>query len=216
MEQPLLFETIDNMRAMRRLKTDAVPLEMVDRILESATKAPSGGNRQPWNFLAIVDPQVRAAMGEIYRKAWDDYFEPTRRATAGQTLDPTTQRMFDSAEYLGAHFGDSPVIILVLRRDMGPPEEYPAGVAGQYAAIYPAVENILLSARGLGLGATLTTLHRERAGEVRALLGVPEDVDICACIPIGYPQGKFGPVRRRPIEEVAFRDRWGEPWQRAR
>lgn len=214
MMDPPLFETMHTMRAMRRLKPDPVPLDLVDRILESATRAPSGGNVQPWNFLVVVAPEVRRQMGEIYRRAWDAYFEPFRKAMAGQEMDRATKRMYDSGEYLGAHFGEAPVQVLVLRRDMGPPEQYPAGAAGQYAAIYPAVQNLLLAARALGLGATLTTLHRERADEVRALLGIPADVDICACIPIGWPMDRFGPVRRRPIEKVAFRDGWGQPWER--
>ena len=213
-EDPPLFATIHTMRAMRRLKPDPVPLELVDQVLESATMAPNGGNVQPWRFLVVLDPELRRQMGELYRSAWDDYFQPTRDALARNPPTGIAKRSIESAEILGAQFGDAPVHVLVLNRPAAAPEAYPAGHAGIYAAIYPAVQNLLLACRGLGLGATLTTLHRERQDEVRALLGFPDDLEICACIPIGWPEDRFGPVRRRPIEEVVHRDRWGTPWER--
>ena len=211
---PPLFQTMHTMRSMRRLRRDPVPFELIDVVLDSAIRAPNGGNVQPWHFLVIVDPEVRHQMGEIYRRAWDDYFQPTRDAAAERDLDAATRRGMAAAEHLGAHFGEAPVHVLVLLRSAIPPEQYPADHAGYYAAIYPAVQNLLLAARGVGLGATLTTLHRERTPEVRQLLGIPDDVEICACVPMGWPQGRFGPVRRRPLDRVAHRDHWDTAWQR--
>ena len=115
-------------------------------------------------------------------------------------------RLLDAAEYLAAHIHEAPVLILpcLERRN-------PTRTSG--SSIYPAVQNILLAARALGLGATLTTLYLNFETEVEAALGLPHDVHSYALIPIGYPIGRFGPVRRAPLSEVVFEDRWGQPYR---
>ena len=80
------------------------------------------------------------------------------------------------------------------------------------SSIYPAVQNIILACRAFGLGTVLTTLHAVLEDEVKAVLEIPKEVDTWALLPIGYPIDKFGPVKRRPISEVAFEDCWGNPW----
>jgi nitroreductase len=115
--------------------------------------------------------------------------------------------MYSAAEHLALHIGEAPVLILVCANQLAPP-----GAAwvtpSHYGSIFPAVQNLLLAARGLGLGATLTTLHKMHDAEVKELLGIPNTVETVALIPIGYPKGKYGPTKRRPIDEVTHRERW--------
>jgi nitroreductase len=85
-------------------------------------------------------------------------------------------------------------------------------VANAAASVYPAVQNVILACRALGLGTVLTTNHLLREGEIKAAVGIPDDVDTFALMPIGFPRDKFGPVRRKPVNEVAVHDRWGNPW----
>ena len=110
--------------------------------------------------------------------------------------DPTQHRVLRSADHLGEHMGDAPVIII------------PASKGGDPASVFPGVQNLLLAARQLGLGTTLTTVHRLQEDQVRAVLDIPEDVTTWAMIPVGYPTGRWGEAHRRPVEEIAYWDSW--------
>ena len=114
--------------------------------------------------------------------------------------------MLDAAQFLADHIHEAPVCIIPCLQGVNPTR-----TAG--SSIYPAVQNMLLAARALGLGATLTTLYLNFEKEVEAALGLPSDVRSYALIPIGYPMGRFGPVRRVPLAEVAFEDRWGQSYR---
>jgi nitroreductase len=201
-----LFEAMYTQRAVRRLKPDPVPDELIVKLIEAATKAPSGGDRQPWAFMIIRDAVSKQKLGEWYRDAWDKTYgqiPPEQR----HNLDERTQRVYKSAEHLAFHLAETPVFVLVCSK--GLPRMAPGiAASSHYGSIFPAVQNLLLAARGLGLGASLTTLHRMHEDEVKAMLGIPEDVETVALIPIGYPKGKYGPNRRRPVEEVLHRERW--------
>lgn len=187
-----VFEAIHTLRSIRRLKPDPVPEEHIERILEAATKAPSGGNRQPWNFIVIRDPATKRRIGDLY-------LEGAVAAGYGSRPGAPPQRQ-------RTHFGDVPVLILVCLR----PQAATANTASSlYGSIYPAIQNILLAARALGLGTTLTTLHQLREKEIKELLGVPEEVETVALIPVGYPKGRFGPTQRLPWREVTYFDKWG-------
>ncbi|MGQ9573068.1 MAG: nitroreductase family protein [Chloroflexota bacterium] len=197
-----LFEAINSLRAMRRLKPDPVPEEAIWTILDAAIRAPSGANRQPWNFLVIRDPDTKRRLAEYYLDGWKRIYGPLRDFALA---NPATAKTYRSAEHLAQHLAEVPVLILAtVRRDAIAPGS-PAG-----ASIYPAVQNLMLAARGLGLGTTLTTLHLEREAEVKQLLGIPEGVDTMALIPVGWPKGKFGPPPRAPVEQVTYWERWGE------
>jgi nitroreductase len=193
-----IFEAIRTTRAMRRLDPDK-PVSDADvlTIVEAATKAPSGGNRQAVRWLVVRDAEKRRRLGEIYAACWDIYSSQPGPLAAD---NPAQARVRSSAAYLGAHMGEAPVIVLPCSRK---------GIGE--SSVFPGVQNLCLAARALGLGTTLTTIHRLREPEVRELLGVPEDVETWAMIPIGYPLGRWGEAQRRPVAEVTYWDGWKQP-----
>jgi nitroreductase len=199
-----LFEAMYTARSVRRFRPDPVPDELVERLIEAATQAPSGTNSQSWRFLVIRDAALRRELGELYRQGFREVYDAGR--VAGEN-DPGRRRVLTSADYLAEHMGSEPPVLVMVCLERGltsPPANRSAG-----SSAYPAVENLLLAARALGLGGCLTTLHMRREEQVKALLGIPENVDTYALIPIGYPATAAGPLRRRPVAEVTFRDRWG-------
>jgi nitroreductase len=202
-----LFEIITTTRSMRRLKPDPVPAELIRKILEAGVSAPSGGNMQRWRFIVVRDAKIKQAVGAYYKRAWDEVVAP--RYGAGEPAPGTTperfKRMLDAAQYLADHIHEAPVWIVMCLEGAAPTR-----TAG--SSIYPAVQNMLLAARALGLGATLTTLYLNFEKEVEAALGLPADMHSYAILPIGYPMGRFGPVRRVPLTEVVYENRWGQPY----
>jgi nitroreductase len=206
-EVSVLFEIMQTTRSMRRLKPAPVPAALIRRILEAGTSAPSGGNMQRWRFLVIRDPEIKKTVGAYYKRAWDEVASPRYRAgeAAPGTNPERFSRMLDAAQYLADHIHEAPVWIVPCMQGANP-----SRTAG--SSIYPAVQNMLLATRALGLGATLTTLYLNFEKEVEAALGLPPDVHSYALIPIGYPMGRFGPVRRVPLTDVVFGDKWGQPY----
>lgn len=193
-----LFEAMRTQRAIRYFKPDPVPREALDKILDAASRAPSGTNRQMWHFVVVQDGGLRAALADIYRRAG-------RSAMPNlQWLREANPRILRSATHLIEHLDDAPVLLLACIEHGGETNL----VTG--SSIYPAVQNILLAARGLGLGSVLTTFHKQYEDEVRALLSIPDNVETAALLPIGYPADgvRYGPTRRRPIEEVTHWDGW--------
>jgi nitroreductase len=200
-----LFEIMRTTRSMRRLKPDAVPNALIHKILEAAVCAPSGGNMQRWRFLVIKDAAIKKAVGAYYKRAWDEQVGPRYRAgepAPGMDRDRFL-RLLDAAEYLAAHIHEAPVWIVPCLEG-----GTPTRTSG--SSIYPAVQNMLLAARALGLGATLTTLYLGFEKEAEAALGLPDGVHSYAILPIGYPLGRFGPVRRVALADVVYEDRWGQ------
>jgi nitroreductase len=201
-----LFEIMATTRSMRRLKADPLPESLVRKILEAGVSAPSGGNMQRWRFVVVRDPQVKRTVGALYKRAWDEIVYP--RYSAGAPAPGTDaerfKRMLGAAQYLADHIHEAPVWIVPCMEGANPTR-----TAG--SSIYPAVQNMLLAARALGLGATLTTLYLNFEKEAEAALGLPPDVHSYALLPIGYPMGRFGPVRRVTLAEVAYEDQWGRP-----
>src|SRR5215813_4793195 len=198
---PDLFEIIRTTRSMRRLKPDPVPGELVRKILEAGVCAPSGGNMQRWRFHVIRDPKVKETVGALYKRAWDEQVAPRYRS--GEPAPGMSRerflRLLNAAEYLAAHIHEAPVWVVPCLEG-----GTPTRTSG--SSIYPAVQNMLLAARALGLGATLTTLYLSFEKEVETALGLPADVQSYALLPIGYPIGRFGPVRRVPLADVVFED----------
>lgn len=192
-----LFEAMRTTRAMRRLDRERpVPREDIWTIVEMATKAATGGNSQPVRWIVVEDAEKRRQLGEIYRRCWDQVGAMYRQRTAAD--DERTNRMLNSADHLGAHMGEAPVIIV------------PASKGGDAASVFPGVQNLFLAARALGLGTTLTTVHQLEEDAVRAVLGIPEDVRTWAMIPVGYPTGRWAEAPRRPVEETTYWDGWRE------
>jgi nitroreductase len=210
MKDPGLFEVMHGTRSMRRLKPDAVPLELIRRVLESGTKAPSGQNTQPWAFVVVQDAARKRFIQERYHHGMVSRFgafkpEPNDRSPL--------VRNFRAAMHLAEHMHEAPVLLLVCGRRDWPavvPKEKRVGKAPpSYGSIYPCVQNILLACRGLGLGASLTTTHMLFEEELSKHLEIPDTYGIVAILPIGYPIGRFGSVSRRPAAEVTHFDRWG-------
>ena len=202
-----LFEIIRTTRSMRRLKPDPVPPALIRQILEAGTSAANGGNMQTWRFLVIRDPAIKADVAQWYRRAWHEIVGPHYQSAP---LPPGTsrdraERMLAAAEHLADHLHEAPVWIVPCLQ--GGTHTRTSG-----SSIYPAVQNMLLAARALGLGATLTTLYLLFEKEAEAALGLPEGTHSYAILPIGYPLGKFGPVARTALDDVVFADRWGEQW----
>jgi nitroreductase len=203
-----LFEIIRTTRSMRRLRPDPVPPALIRQILKAGICAPSGGNMQRWRFLVVRDAAIKATVGAYYKRAWDEQVGPRYRAgvpAPGMSRERFL-RLLAAAEHLAAHIHEAPVWIVPCL----------AGAAASRtsgSSIYPAVQNMLLAARAVGLGATLTTLHLAFEKEVEATLGLPLDVHSYAILPIGYPQGRFGPVRRAALAEVIYEDFWGYPYR---
>jgi len=200
------FDVVTTQRAMCRLKPDAIPADVVRRIMDAAICAPSGGNRQNWSFVVVRDPAKRARLGELYREAWGELMKVPYYASASKEPESSPAgKMLASARHLGEHLGEAPVIVLAcVALDPGVKASLTTG-----ASIYPAIQNIMLAARALGIGSCITTIHRFRDAQVKELLGIPVEIETAALIPLGYPLGKFGRPPRRPLSEVAFADRWG-------
>jgi nitroreductase len=203
-----LFEIIRTTRSMRRLKPDPVPNELIRKILEAGVCAPSGGNMQRWRFLVVRDAGIKQTVGALYKRAWDEQVAPRYRSgePAPGTSRERFQGMLAAAEYLANHIHEAPVWIVPCLEGATPTR-----TSG--SSIYPAVQNMLLAARALGLGATLTTLYLQFEKEAEAALSLPPDVHSYALLPIGYPMGRFGPVRRVPLADVVFENRWGQPYR---
>ena len=200
-----LFNIIHSTRSMRRLKTDPVPDDLLRQVLSAGTAAANGGNMQSWRFLVIRDPQVKQTVGALYRRSWMEVVGPRYRAGGPAPGNSPEQfaRMLAAAEHLAEHIHEAPVWIVPC---MANPR--PGRTAG--SSVYPAVQNMLLAARALGLGATLTTLYLNFEKEAEAAMGLPEGVHSYALIPMGWPMGKFGPVRRTALEDVVYLDQWGQ------
>ena len=200
-----LFEVMSTQRSMRRLKPDPVPDAVIRQILDLAICAPSGGNRQGWSFVVVRDAAKRKRLGELYRQAWGELMKVPYYAAASQASpDSPAGRMLASARHLSEHLGEAPVLVLAcIALDPGATPTLTTG-----ASIYPAVQNLMLAARALGVGSCLTTIHKYRDAQVKELLGVPADVDTAALVPLGYPLGKFGRPPRRPVAEVVHWDGW--------
>jgi nitroreductase len=205
-----LFETLNTLRAMRRLKPDPVPQEMIRKILDAGTRAPSGMNSQPWAFVVVQDRDGKKFIQERYHDAMISRFG--NMAPAPEDRCPQT-RQARAAIHLAEHMHEAPVLLLVCgRRDWPfavPPEKRAGHAPPSYGSLYPCVQNILLACRALGLGASLTTMHQLFEDELHQRFSIPDDYGVVSLIPIGFPQGKFGPVTRRPAEEVTHFDRWG-------
>ena len=202
-----LLEGMRTARAIRRLRSDPVPPELIRKVCEAGTFAPSGGNRQPWNFIAVMDPDRRAFVAERYRNAFRAYISPALEASKAPGFPEATRRNMKAALYLADHLHEVPVHLFVAG--------YTRRGQEQSQALFPAVQNVLLACRAVGLGASLTTVHRAFGPEIDAFLGLPEKQPTCALIPIGWPRGKFGRPPRKSVDECLFFERYEATERRA-
>jgi nitroreductase len=213
-----LYEALRTTRAVRRLRPDPIPEPVLQRVLEAATWAPSGGNRQPWRIVVVRSAETKQALQRLYSEPWRAYSKQSREASS-QLPEPARSkaaRNLAAADYLADHLHEAPVIavfcfepglLAITDRKLA----RPSVVGG--ASIYPAVQNLLLACRAEGLGCTLTTLLCQSESEVRPLLGLPEPWATAAFVPIGYPVGRghAAPVTRNPVSQMVYAERFGEP-----
>ncbi len=223
-----VFEAIHTARALRRLKPDPVPDELITRILDSAIRAPSASNVQNWAFVVVKDAGQRRRVAEIYSRAFAMMSAMYRdRRPAPHQTQASYSRMMGAADRLANHLHEVPLMIIAGLMVPATAYQAPATDAARVAAarplisgasIYPAVQNMLLACRALGLGSVLTTIHAYYNDEVRAVLDLPAEFMTYAMLPVGYPEEGFGhgPVKRRPLSEVVCVDRWGNSWREER
>jgi nitroreductase/alkylhydroperoxidase family enzyme len=210
-----LYDAVSTTRAVRRLRPDPVPDDVLRRVMRATTWAPSGGNRQPWHVIAVRDPARKQGLADLYRGPWTEYAAP-RYALVEQlpeAIRTPAEKALRSGDYLAAHLHEAPVIavfcfdpagLAITDAELG----RPSVVGG--ASLYPAVQNLLLACRAEGLGCVLTTLLCAREREVRALLEIPEPWGTYAFVPIGWPVGGgHGSLTRRAVDDVVFADRFG-------
>jgi nitroreductase len=198
-----LLEGIRTTRAIRRVRPDPVAPALIRKVCEAGTFAPSGGNRQPWKFVAVSDPELRAWTAERYARTFRAYIGPALRAAEAPDFPETKRRMQRSALWLADHLAEVPVHLFVAgwtRR--GRP---------QTQALFPAIQNVLLACRAVGLAASLTTVHLAFRAELDRKLGLPDGCPSCALLPIGWPLGRYGRPPRRPVDESLFWNRYSGP-----
>ena len=207
-----LAEAMSTQRAIRRLQRDPVDDDIVLRCIELATRAPTGGNRQGWEFVVVRDPEVKHQLARLNRQAWSVY----RRLGARQARrDPSSRNIVAAVQWQADHFEEVPVVVVPCLHGRSPVFGSAVVASTYYGSIYPAVQNLLLAARAVGLGATLTTLPVWSVNLARRTLGLPRGVTPVAAVPLGWPQGRYGPTTRRPVEEVVHLDRYGhQPFSR--
>lgn len=199
-----LLEGIRTTRALRRLRPDPVPPELVRKVCEAGTFAPSGGNRQPWFFIAVTEPERRAFVAERYRAAFRAYIAPAVAAAEAPSYPEAKRRNMRAAIHLAEHLHEVPVLLFVAgwtRRG-----------APQLQALFPAIQNVLLACRAVGLGASLTTVHLAYGREIDAWLGLPENAPTCALLPIGWPYGRPSRPERRAVDGCLFAEAYGRPF----
>jgi nitroreductase len=212
LDMPLL-EAMLTQRAIRRLKPDPVDDAIVLRCIELALKAPTGSNGQNWEFIVVKDRERIAALGRQNHRSWSLYGGIGRIQSRG---NESQQRILDAVQWQADHFDEIPVLVVPCLRGNHIPfvPMPPMAHSSYYGSIYPSVQNLLLAARAMGLGAALITLPLWSTTAARRILGLPMSVMPCCVVPLGWPQGRYGPTTRKPVGEVTHLDSYGnQPWK---
>jgi nitroreductase len=202
-----LYEALYTTRAMRRVRPDPIPLDVQARILDAAIRAPSGGNQQNWAFLFVDDPEVKAALGPLYREGitwlWSDVYAPRLAQADAAPDDPESQafyRVQHSAQWLADHYEEVPLYLFGFTKG-----DRSGG------SIFPALWSAQLAARAEGIGTCLTSILFRHNDAMNEILGVPSGWTFAGCLSMGYPTGRWAVAARRPAHEVAYRNRWDTP-----
>jgi len=204
-----VYEAVYTTRAMRRLKPDPVPSDLLPKLFDAAIRGPNSGNTQLFRFITVTEPAMKAEIQGIYRECLTELNE-TRYAGAqekgahGDPNDPDVQltiKIDKSAQWLANNLHTAPMLIFVF------------GKQGGETSTFPCLWNLCLAARAEGLGTSVTTLLKLQKERVEGLLGMPKDSiwNMHAMVPIGYPIGRWGVPNRRPAEEAVFSETWGQP-----
>jgi nitroreductase len=208
LDMPLL-DAMMTQRAVRRVLPDPVDDAIVLKCIELALRAPTGSNGQNWEFVVVKDRRVKEQLGRRYRQAWSLYGGIARRIAAG---DESMQKIVRAVQWQVDHFSEIPVFVVAcLRGGMRVPY-LPTPFVGEssyFGSIYPSAQNLLLAARAMGLGASLITMPLWSVTSARKILGLPLSVTPCCIVPLGWPRGRYGPTTRKPVDEVAHLDSYG-------
>ncbi len=209
-----LYDAMSTLRAVRRLKPDPIPDDVLERVLTAATWAPTGGNHQSWHIVAVKDPALKQGLEDLYRPHWEGYIPgyEAHMASMPPAQAESSRKALASGTYLATHLHEAPVICVfcfnlshITVTDAG--QDRTSVVGG--GSIYPAVQNLLLAARNEGLGCVLTTLLCMEEPKVKALLGIPEDWHTAAHVPLGYPVlGGHGAISRKPLDRMVSFDQF--------
>ena len=210
-----LYSILSTTRSIRRISDKPVDDATLERVLQAAIWAPSGGNRQPWRIIAVRDRALKQKLGEIYAAEWAKYVEMNMKRVEGmpENIVEATRTGLAVGTRLAESLADVPVVVMFIH---DPREVFVTdGNLGRTpvvggASLYPAVQNLLLAARAEGLGGVLTTLISASEVKVRELLEIPEPWGVYAMVPLGYPMGKHGQLRRAPLSQMVKYDRWSD------
>lgn len=213
-----LYETMSTLRAVRKLRPDPIPHDVLERVLQAACWAPTGGNQQPWRVVVVTDPDVKQGLADIYGPEWDTYSAGFMERIAGIDADAYAkwERIMAAGNHLAEHLAEAPAILMFCANPkmmaITDADLDRVSIVGG-GSVYPAVQNLMLACVAEGLGCTLTTLHCLREAEVKELLGIPDGWATAGMVPIGYPVGKgHGPITRLPPAKMAYRDSFGAAW----
>lgn len=205
-------DVVRSTATVRYYKPDPVPVELLGQVLDAARWAPSGGNRQPLRLIVVRDAQKKRQLQDLYVPIWDNYVAGIRQGSVRVGARPG---IIDHADHFAHHMAEIPVLLLVCARlaDVHPTDHQLGrlSVVGG-ASIYPAVQNVLLAARNVGLGSALTTLHAAVEPQLKPMFGIPDDISVVAMVTLGWPAQAFpSQLTRRPLGEMVFADTYGEP-----
>lgn len=215
-----LYEMMSTLRAVRRLRPDPIPADVVGRVLQAACWAPTGGNLQPWRIIVVRSAENKQALAELYGPEWKTFTDFARKRAERQGASAEErakmERTYAAGDHLADHLAEAPVILLFIadpaKMAITDKNLDRISMVGG-GSVYTAVQNAMLACRAEGLGCTLTTLHCIREPEVKAVLGIPAEWATLAMVPIGYPVGRgHGPISRRTPSELVFDDAFGVPW----
>jgi nitroreductase len=200
---PGFFATVYTARALRRLRPDPIPDEVLFQILDAAIRAPSGQNAQDWRFVVVRDPAAKLSMQGWAQEGWQRYRAAYAARPGGIEGLPRTQRLsLRSVEHLAHHLSEAPVVVVV------------CGLRGRHStpggSAFPAVQNMLLAARAVGVGGSIFNLPLRP--ELQTMLEIPENNQVYCLVPLGYPRDRFGALNRKPVRKVVFAERWGSEW----
>jgi len=203
-----IFDVIYNCRAMRRLDTKPVAAELLVKLVDAANQAASGSNMQRARWIVVTDTGVKKKLADLNRQGVESYIGPqtSRPDAVPHQSKEKRLRMLDAVIWQMEHMHEMPAIVMACM-------EFESRVNDKMfvhgnGSIWPGIQNLLLAARALGLGATPTTLALGDRQAVAEVLNLPDTMMAYCLIPVGYPLGKFGPVTRKPVEEVMRWDQW--------
>ncbi len=219
MAYPTVYEAMSTLRAVRRLKPDPIPTDVLGRVLQAAAWAPTGGNAQPWRIVLVTDPQPKAAIGALYASSWHRFAKvyESRFANLPEADRAREMRTLAAGDYLADHFHEAPAIAMFCFNPkfmaITDAKLDRVSVVGG-GSIYTAVQNLMLACRAEGLGCVLTTLLCEHEKKVREILGIPQPWGTAAAIPMGYPIATgHGPIRRQSPTKLVYGNRWGTAFE---